>query len=268
MQIQKQEEGIAPVAETNLEVTFDGAFASSLADNSGSIETATAYVHSSPQAPDTKWLQEEEPCLQGDSSSWTSMSSGYDYDVFLSFRGPDARSCIADFLYNSLLAAGIHTYIDNEELRIGEKIGPELLKAINQSKISIPIFSSGYASSKWCLNELSKMVECKKMRRHKIMPIFYNIKPFDVRHQTGPYQEAFVSHEDHFDRETISKWKAALCEVGELKGWDISIETNRYFILWSCGLQHRYCMHVLPKASHFHSCFTNSISFIFSLYQT
>ena len=246
----------------------DSDCASSSANNNCSKEAIGTHDHSSPQVTDTKSLQKEEPCLQGDSSSSTYMPSGYDYDVFLNFRGPDTREGIVDFLYIKLSEAGIHTFIDNEKLHIGEEIGPALLKAIRQSKISIPIFSSGYASSKWCLNELSKMVECKKMRRHKIMPIFYNIKPFDVRHQTGPYQEAFVSHEDHFDRETISKWKAALCEVGELKGWDISIETNRYFILWSCGLQHRYCMHVLPKASHFHSCFTNSISFIFSLYQT
>ncbi|KAL3745578.1 hypothetical protein ACJRO7_014660 [Eucalyptus globulus] len=155
------------------------------------------------------------------------MSSACDYDVFLSFRGPDTRSGFTDFLYTSLLAAGIHTYRDDEELRIGEEISRELLQAINHSKISIPIFSKGYAFSKWCLNELVQMMECRKSWRQKMMPIFYDVTPSEVRHQTGSYRDAFVSHEKQFDNKVISKWKAALKEVGNLKGWDINSMTTR-----------------------------------------
>ncbi|XP_056174690.1 disease resistance protein L6-like [Syzygium oleosum] len=171
--------------------------------------------------------RDENSCQLDGVSSSTSMSSRFDYDVFLSFRGPDTRSGITDFLYTSLLAARIHTYRDDDELRFGEEIGPALLKAINNSKISIPIFSKGYALSKWCLNELVQMVECRKSRRQKIMPIFYNVTPFEVRHQTGSYGDAFVSHEKQFDNKVISKWKAALKEVGDLKGWDIDSMTTR-----------------------------------------
>lgn len=159
-------------------------------------------------------------------------SSGSHYDVFLSFRGPDTRSGITDFLYTSLLAAGIHTYRDDDELKIGEEIGPELLKGINHSKISIPILSKGYAFSKWCLSELVQMVECSKSRGRKIMPIFYDVTPSEVRNQTGSYGDAFVSHEKQFDNKAISKWKAALKEVGSLKGWDINSMTTRYLVLW------------------------------------
>ncbi|KAL3745572.1 hypothetical protein ACJRO7_014655 [Eucalyptus globulus] len=202
--------------------------ASSSAVSSDSAEAPEELVHNSAQIPEITMPQEEKSCQLNGITSSTSTSSGFDYDVFLSFRGPDTRSGITDFLYTSLLAAGIHTYRDDDELRIGDEIAPELLKAINHSKISIPIFSKGYAFSKWCLNELVQMVKCRKSRRQKIMPIFYDITPSEVRHQTGSYGDAFVSHEKRFDNKVISKWKAALKEVGDLKGWDInSMPTRR-----------------------------------------
>ncbi|XP_030517239.2 disease resistance protein L6-like [Rhodamnia argentea] len=157
------------------------------------------------------------------------LSSSFDYEVFLSFRGPDTRAGFADFLYVSLIDAGIRVYRDDEELRIGEEIGPELLEAIEQSRISIPIFSKGYASSKWCLKELVHMVECKKNRGQKIMPIFYDVEPYEVRFQTGGYGQAFIEHESkrRYSDGTISDWKAALSEVGTLKGWDLQSMPNR-----------------------------------------
>ncbi|KAK3441759.1 hypothetical protein EUGRSUZ_B01756, partial [Eucalyptus grandis] len=151
----------------------------------------------------------------------TSLSSGYDYDVFLSFRGPDTRLGIVDSLYQRLRDAGIRTFIDNEELHVGEEFGPDLLKAIRHSKIAIPFFSKNYAASKWCLNELVEMMECRKTRRQMVMPIFYHVTPSDVRYQCGSYEEAFLSHEKKFDGNNISKWKAALKDVANLMGWVI-----------------------------------------------
>ncbi|KAF8034764.1 hypothetical protein BT93_C0930 [Corymbia citriodora subsp. variegata] len=173
------------------------------------------------QFPDMILSKEEKLYQQDGSPSSTSMSSGYDYDVFLSFRGPDTRLGITNFLYTRLLGARIHTFKDDEELRVGEEFGPELLKAISQSKIAIPIFSKGYASSKWCLNELVQIVECSKTRRQKIMPIFYDVTPAEVRHQIGSYEEAFLLHKEKF-RTNVNKWKAALNHVANLNGWDNS----------------------------------------------
>ncbi|XP_056164603.1 disease resistance protein RPV1-like [Syzygium oleosum] len=156
-------------------------------------------------------------------------SSGFDYEVFLSFRGLDTRAGFTDFLYNSLINAGIHAYRDDEELHIGEEIGPELLQAIKQSRISIPIFSKRYASSKWCLKELVQMVECKKSMGQKIMPIFYDVEPSEIRDQTGRYGQAFIEHKSRgrYGDGTISEWKAALSEVGAIKGWDLNSMPNR-----------------------------------------
>ena len=160
--------------------------------------------------------------------STSSTSGGGEYEVFLSFRGKDTRKSFTDYLYHDLDYAGIRTFRDDDELRVGEEIGPALLKAIEESKISIPIFSRDYASSKWCLHELAKMVECHNddNMKQKILPIFYDVEPYDVRHQTGSYEKAFRQHENDFDQEIVQGWKKAMRVVGEMKGWDLEEETN------------------------------------------
>ncbi|XP_059644003.1 disease resistance protein L6-like [Cornus florida] len=153
---------------------------------------------------------------------------GGEYDVFLSFRGPDTRLTFTDFLYTYLEDVGVRTFRDDNELRRGEEIGPELLKAITESKISIPIFSRNYASSKWCLRELAQMVECRRTLGQLILPIFYDVEPSDVKHQSGFYEEAFREHERCLDDRTVGKWKEALREVGALKGWEVKKEADGY----------------------------------------
>lgn len=73
------------------------------------------------------------------------------------------------------------------------------------------------------------MVVCKTNMGQKIMPIFYDVEPSEVRYQTGRYGQAFLEHEskNRYDDGTITEWKAALSEVGALKGWDLHSMPNR-----------------------------------------
>ncbi|CAN1306144.1 Disease resistance protein L6 [Linum perenne] len=161
-----------------------------------------------------------------DSTNSLSLPS-VEYEVFLSFRGPDTRNQITEILYRFLIHSKIHTFKDDDEMRKGEGIWPALVKAINQSKVYVPILSENYTHSKWCLNELAEIVECrKKDNRRIILPIFYMVDPRDVRHQSGPYQKAFQQHEKMFDPSTIQSWKNALKEIGTLKGWQIAISDS------------------------------------------
>ncbi|XP_031378511.1 TMV resistance protein N-like [Punica granatum] len=114
------------------------------------------------------------------SASPAEFEPGYEYEVFLSFRGPDTRKGFTDFLYNALVDAGIRTFLDDEALLKGEQVGPNLLEAIKQSKVSVSIFSRGYASSKWCLKELAQMVECRNSAGQMIIPIFYDVAPNEI----------------------------------------------------------------------------------------
>ncbi|VVA34045.1 PREDICTED: TMV resistance [Prunus dulcis] len=65
--------------------------------------------------------------------------------------------------------------MDDDELRRGEEILSTLLTAIEDSKISVVVFSKNYASSKWCLEELVKILDCKKSEQ-LVIPVFYKMK--------------------------------------------------------------------------------------------
>uniref|UniRef100_A0A6N2LJP5 TIR domain-containing protein n=1 Tax=Salix viminalis TaxID=40686 RepID=A0A6N2LJP5_SALVM len=150
------------------------------------------------------------------------------YDVFLSFRGEDNRRTFTDHLYTALVQAGVHTFLDENEIPRGEEISKHLLKAIQESKISIVIFSKGYASTRWCLNELVEILECKNRKTGQIvLPIFYDIDPSDVRNQTGSFAKAFDKHEECF-KEKVKEWRKALEEAGNLSGWNLNDMENRH----------------------------------------
>ncbi|XP_043717732.1 disease resistance protein RUN1-like [Telopea speciosissima] len=131
------------------------------------------------------------------SSSSTSSfpgSSSTNYDVFLSFRGAETRNNFTGFLHRALEREGIIVFLDSEDLWGGKEIQPALNDAIQQSKISIAIFSKGYVDSKWCLRELVKIVECHSRRSsndQKILPIFFDVNPRDVRNQTEVMKDRF-----------------------------------------------------------------------------
>uniref|UniRef100_A0A6N2KK26 TIR domain-containing protein n=1 Tax=Salix viminalis TaxID=40686 RepID=A0A6N2KK26_SALVM len=109
----------------------------------------------------------------------------------------------------------------------GEEISKHLLKAIQESKISIVIFSKGYASTRWCLNELVEILECKNRKTGQIvLPIFYDIDPSDVRKQTGSFAKAFDKHEECL-KEKEKGWRKALEEAGNLSGWNLNDMENR-----------------------------------------
>ncbi|TQD94762.1 hypothetical protein C1H46_019616 [Malus baccata] len=153
-------------------------------------------------------------------SSSFSTTPSWTYDVFLSFRGEDTRYNFTDHLYRALKRHGINTFIDDRELRSGEEISPALLKAIRESRISVIIFSENYASSRWCLDELVHILECRKSKGQMTRPIFYKVDPSDVRHQTNSYGAAFADHTRKYknDLEKVERWKTALTEAANLKG--------------------------------------------------
>ncbi|KAF5475043.1 hypothetical protein F2P56_006890 [Juglans regia] len=151
----------------------------------------------------------------------SSSSPQRNHDVFLSFRGEDTRNTFTGHLYNALVTKGIKTFIDNEDLRKGEEISPVLLEAIEQSKISIIVFSKKYATSTWCLDELVKILECRKSIGQMVRPIFYDVDPSDVRKQIG---EVMDMHEKKFkdDMQRVLRWKDALKEAANLSGWHLN----------------------------------------------
>ncbi|KAL4598027.1 hypothetical protein ACB092_11G029900 [Castanea dentata] len=156
------------------------------------------------------------------SSSISSSTPQWKYEVFLSFRGEDTRNRFTDHLYVALKQKGILTFRDKEKLETGKSISSELLKAIEKSRFAIVILSRNYASSTWCLDELVKIIGCMKEMKMIVIPIFYDVDPSTIRKQMGTFAQAFAKHE-HFKEctEKVPAWRTALIEVANLKGWHV-----------------------------------------------
>ena len=153
------------------------------------------------------------------------------YDVFLSFRGEDTRNNFMGHLRDALRQKGFHTFFDDDKLERGKEITPELLKAIKDSDCCIAVLSENYASSSWCLTELSEVF--KHMRTSgQVLPIFYHVDPSDVRNQSGSYGEAFKEHDQNpkHNSEKVQSWRNALQTVGNLPGWHV---TEKMYIFLS-----------------------------------
>ncbi|KAL6342799.1 hypothetical protein AAG906_016634 [Vitis piasezkii] len=152
-------------------------------------------------------------------SSTSTFTPQWNYDVFLSFRGEDTRFNFTDHLYANLIRRGIHTFRD-DSLKRGEEIAPELLKAIEESRFSLIVFSENYAGSRWCLDELVKIMKCKKEMKQTVVPIFYHVDPSHVRHQTGRFGEAFSNYKEDTEemKEKVRSWRSALTEAANTSG--------------------------------------------------
>ncbi|XP_039155775.1 TMV resistance protein N-like [Eucalyptus grandis] len=148
-------------------------------------------------------------------------TSGMEFEVFLSFRGPDTRDNFTSCLYHNMVEKGIRVFRDDEELRVSEQIGGNLLRALDDTQIYIPIFSKGFASSIWCLREVAHMVDCtsKSNGKKEILPLFFDVKSDDVKLRTELYSNALSEHEKKYGLDEVKRWKAALREVATGLGW-------------------------------------------------
>ncbi|PRQ45492.1 putative winged helix-turn-helix DNA-binding domain, toll-like receptor [Rosa chinensis] len=167
-------------------------------------------------------MELSKPQFGASSSSSSSSTHLFTHDVFLSFRGADTRNNFTGHLYSNLVNKGIKTFMDNDLTR-GENIRKELLDVIEGSRISIVVFSANYASSKWCLDELVKIFQCKESKQQIVYPIFYQVDPLKIRYQKGQVGDAIAHLSKYKDNsEKVECWKAALTQAATLFGWHIS----------------------------------------------
>jgi len=144
------------------------------------------------------------------------------YDVFLSFRGEDTRASFASHLYASLQTSGIIVFKDDHSLQRGHRISKSLVQAIQDSSISVIIFSKNYADSKWCMQELMHIMECHRTIGQVVLPVFYDVDPSQVRRQTSEFGKAFqnlLNRVLKVDEFMVPKWRVALHDAAALAGF-------------------------------------------------
>lgn len=138
--------------------------------------------------------------------------------MFLSFRG-NTRASFTSHLYAALQKAGVKVFIDDNELERGDNISTSLSRSIEQSQIYIIVFSQNYANSRWCLGELESIMKCRRTTGKVVFPVFYDVDPYEVRHQAGEFGIAFQSLFNRISNKVELSWREALREAGGLAGF-------------------------------------------------
>lgn len=150
-------------------------------------------------------------------------------DAFLSFRGKDTRKGFISHLNSSLTNAGIRTYLDDSDdsddkddsLVRGDAMPDGLYQGIQDSRISIVVFSSNYGGSEWCLGELEKIMECRATIGQVVLPVFYDVDPSEIRQLRGRFGEAFNRLVRYTSNEKMWGWRRALNGAANLAGFHL-----------------------------------------------
>ncbi|GAU43799.1 hypothetical protein TSUD_285510 [Trifolium subterraneum] len=164
------------------------------------------------------------------------------YDVFLSFKGEDTRASFTSHLCFALRISAIKVFIDDNEIQRGDHISTALSRAIELSRISIIVFSKNYADSRWCLDELRKIIKCHRTRGQVVLPVFYHVDPSEVRHQKGEFGNAFQSLLDEISDqvELVLSWRETLHQAANIAG----------FVILNSGNESEDVKTIVDKVSH------------------
>ncbi|ESQ33006.1 hypothetical protein EUTSA_v10005701mg, partial [Eutrema salsugineum] len=126
------------------------------------------------------------------------------HQVFLNYRGDQLRYNFVSHLIDAFERHGISIFVDKYEMR-GKDL-KNLFVRLKESRIALAIFSTRYAESSWCMDELVKMKKFADKEKLQVIPIFYKVRARDVRRQTGEFGDNF--------------WKLARASSGdEIKNW-------------------------------------------------
>nr|XP_028963602.1 TMV resistance protein N-like isoform X1 [Malus domestica] len=196
-------------------------------------------------------------------SSSSSSSKLWKYDVFLSFRGEDTRKGFTAHLHAALKEKDYEAFIDNDNLKRGEEIKEELFRAIEESRISIIVFSKSYADSSWCLDELVKIMECRSQLGRHVLPIFYHVEASDIRKQEGSlapifekYEEDIREEKDDIKREhkkkKVKQWREALTQAANLSGQDLKNIDNGHEAKLIRRIIYENIWELLPNTTELH----------------
>ncbi|KAL5133295.1 putative disease resistance protein [Glycine soja] len=144
--------------------------------------------------------------------------------------GDDTRASFTSHLYTALHNAGISVFKDDETLPRGNKISTSLGLAIEESRLYVVVFSKNYAGSLWCLQELEKIMECHKATGQVVVPVFYDVDPSEVRHQTGHFGQAFRNLEAYInlkmEEEMQPGWQKMVHECPGISGPSVFRDCN------------------------------------------
>ena len=165
------------------------------------------------------------------SSSSLPIPTSKKYDVFLDFKCVEISQTDHDFTFGSSLnrllseifslirgalnLENIKTLCLDENLG-GEEIPlPKLVKAIEESKLSVIIFSGTYAFLTWCLNELTHILEWQRETSQTVAPLLYHLNIPDEPKEEENYAAAFSILDERFkdQMDKVQQWRQSLTKA-------------------------------------------------------
>lgn len=154
------------------------------------------------------------------------------YDIFINLC--DYNYCSRDVntfateLCSRLESRELQVFLDKPDLRdmlFDDKIPSKIEDVIVSASVHIAIFPPNFAQSKWSLDELVLMIKSSIQSRTTIIPIFYYVKPSELRwtreDNDGAYGKALFNYEKKklYDPHTIKEWRDALSHVTGISGF-------------------------------------------------
>jgi len=58
-------------------------------------------------------------------------------------------------------------------------------------RVAIVVFTKTYSESAWCLHQLQQIIQWHQTYRRHVLPVYYEIQPYDVCLQKGDFAKAF-----------------------------------------------------------------------------
>ncbi|VVB03957.1 unnamed protein product [Arabis nemorensis] len=138
------------------------------------------------------------------------------HQVFFNYRGEELRYNFISHLIDAFERHQIDFFVDKYEER--GKDFKNLFVRIKESRIALAIFSTRYAESSWCMDELVKMKKLADQGKLRVIPIFYKVKAQDVRGQEGEFGDNFWKLAKASSGDQIKKWKEALECISDKMG--------------------------------------------------
>ncbi|CAI0428674.1 unnamed protein product [Linum tenue] len=94
--------------------------------------------------------------------------------------------------------------------------------------LSIVVLSGGYASSEYCLDELVKIMNCRKENGHRVFPVYYKVSPDDDvadPASSGVYKADLDRHKRRHSYDRVATWIHALRSISHISGWVVTDHT-------------------------------------------
>ena len=158
-------------------------------------------------------LTHSEGQVNVNTSLSTPTSTHESYCVFASFRGNDTRTSFTAYLFVAFHCKTIYAYRFDVGLPRRGEIEAEKMKAIKTSRIVVIVFSKNYAPS-WCLEDLGKIMECKRLLNKVVIPIFYEVSQSMVLEQKEIFAEALLNG----PMDKVNNWRTASKKATLLAG--------------------------------------------------